>query len=182
MCVTHVPWYMSESLTRGGGENVPGIPGACATRNFTHLARGPWRGAVLLTSLTSLAVPVVAIVTAQKGRRVVAVAAPSPFDFFHELYLHTGNYDHVIHAYHCINSSVMPLSVWCCQHWFDPSRSHWGALWHTHGKPMDEKLYNCTGYEVVPASLHLRDGICASGKLALADIVTRSTSGPSFDG
>ena len=22
--------------------NVPGIPGACATRNFTYLARGPW--------------------------------------------------------------------------------------------------------------------------------------------
>ena len=24
------------------GENVPGIPGACATRYFTYLARGPW--------------------------------------------------------------------------------------------------------------------------------------------
>ena len=41
-CVTHVPWCMSGSLTRGGGENVPDIPGACATRNFTYLARGPW--------------------------------------------------------------------------------------------------------------------------------------------
>ena len=41
-CVTHVPWCMSESLIRGGGENVPGIPGACATRNFAYLARGPW--------------------------------------------------------------------------------------------------------------------------------------------
>ena len=40
-CVTHVPWCMSESLIRGGGENVPGIPGACATRNFAYLARGP---------------------------------------------------------------------------------------------------------------------------------------------
>ena len=40
-CVTHVPWFMSGSLTHGGGENVPGIPGACATRNFTYLARGP---------------------------------------------------------------------------------------------------------------------------------------------
>ena len=38
-CVTHVPWCMSRSLTRGGGENVPDIP--CATRNFTYLARGP---------------------------------------------------------------------------------------------------------------------------------------------
>ena len=40
-CVTHVPWCMSGSLNRGGGENVPGIPGACATHNFRYLARGP---------------------------------------------------------------------------------------------------------------------------------------------
>ena len=39
-CVTHVPWWMSGLLTPGGGENVPGIPGACATRNFTYLVRG----------------------------------------------------------------------------------------------------------------------------------------------
>ena len=41
-CVTHVPWCMSGSLTRVGGENVPVIPGACVTRNFTYLARGSW--------------------------------------------------------------------------------------------------------------------------------------------
>ena len=29
-CVTHVPWCLSGSLTCGDGENVPGIPGACA--------------------------------------------------------------------------------------------------------------------------------------------------------
>ena len=29
-CVTHVPWCMSGSLTCGGGENIPGIPGPCA--------------------------------------------------------------------------------------------------------------------------------------------------------
>ena len=29
-CVSHVPWCMSGSLTCGDGENVPGIPGACA--------------------------------------------------------------------------------------------------------------------------------------------------------
>ena len=40
-CVTHVPWCMSGSLNRGDGENVPGIPGACATRNMRYLARGP---------------------------------------------------------------------------------------------------------------------------------------------
>ena len=39
-CVTHVPWCIAGSLTRGGGEDVPGIPDACATRNFTYLVRG----------------------------------------------------------------------------------------------------------------------------------------------
>ena len=47
-CVTHVPWCMSGSLTgdflwsRWRG-NVPGIPSACATRNFVYLLRGPWK-------------------------------------------------------------------------------------------------------------------------------------------
>ena len=41
-CVTHVPWCMPGSLTSSDGENVPGIPGACATHNFTYLARGSW--------------------------------------------------------------------------------------------------------------------------------------------
>ena len=50
-CITaraHGPWCIciSRSLTSGGGENVPGIPGACATRNFTYLARGPWSGPI----------------------------------------------------------------------------------------------------------------------------------------
>ena len=39
-CVRHVPWWMSGSLISGGGENVPGIPGAYATLNFTYLVRG----------------------------------------------------------------------------------------------------------------------------------------------
>ena len=33
-CVTHVSWCMSGSLASGGGENVPGIPGACAPAIF----------------------------------------------------------------------------------------------------------------------------------------------------
>ena len=40
--VEHVPWCMPRSLIRSGGENVTGIPGACATRNFAYLVRGPW--------------------------------------------------------------------------------------------------------------------------------------------
>ena len=39
-CVRHVLWCMSGLLTHG--ENVPGITSACATRNFTCLARGPY--------------------------------------------------------------------------------------------------------------------------------------------
>ena len=44
-CVTHVPWCMSGSLEPDGGENVPGIPGACAPAIFriwqeAHLMSG----------------------------------------------------------------------------------------------------------------------------------------------
>ena len=31
---------MSGSLTRGGGENAPCIPGACAARSFTYVSKG----------------------------------------------------------------------------------------------------------------------------------------------
>ena len=31
------------SFEFGGRENVPGNPGACVTRNFAYLVRGPWR-------------------------------------------------------------------------------------------------------------------------------------------
>ena len=54
-CVTHVPWCMPGSLTRGFlevgcGENIPGIPDACATHNLTCLARGPWHSAWMCIS------------------------------------------------------------------------------------------------------------------------------------
>ena len=41
-CITHVPWCMSGSLTRGGEEDVTDNPCACATRNLAYLVRGPW--------------------------------------------------------------------------------------------------------------------------------------------
>ena len=46
-CVMHVPWCILGSLTSGfiwsqwRGKRC-GIPGACATRNFAYLVRGPW--------------------------------------------------------------------------------------------------------------------------------------------
>ena len=49
---THVPWCMPGSLTRGGGENLPGILGTCATGDFTYLSRGPW-----FNSVSSLFLP-----------------------------------------------------------------------------------------------------------------------------
>ena len=42
-CVTHMPWCMPGSLTRGCEENVPSVPSACATCNFTYRVRGPWK-------------------------------------------------------------------------------------------------------------------------------------------
>ena len=41
-CVTYVPRCIQGSLTCDGGENVSGIPAACATHNFAYLARGQW--------------------------------------------------------------------------------------------------------------------------------------------
>ena len=41
-CVTHVPWCMSGSLTRGDGENIPGIPGTCAPAILRIWQEAPW--------------------------------------------------------------------------------------------------------------------------------------------
>ena len=51
VCVTHVPWCISRSLTGGflrrrWLENVSGIAGACTTRQFTYLSKGPGSGSV----------------------------------------------------------------------------------------------------------------------------------------
>ena len=42
--VAHVPLCMSGSLIHVGGEDVPDIPSACATRNFKYLIKGLWWG------------------------------------------------------------------------------------------------------------------------------------------
>ena len=39
--------YLAVFFGVGGGENVPGIPGASAIRNFTYLVRGPLSGNAL---------------------------------------------------------------------------------------------------------------------------------------
>ena len=72
-CVTHVPWCMLRSPTRAGGENVPGIPGAGATRKFTYLARGPCRFVcrVIKLDLWSSGVYSKAIINENRGRHQV---------------------------------------------------------------------------------------------------------------
>ena len=44
------------SFELGGGENIPGIPGACATHDFTYLVRGPWIYACIWSYLFHLGV------------------------------------------------------------------------------------------------------------------------------
>ena len=39
-CGYYALWFVY--CTEYSGENVSSIPGACATRNFTYLVRGPW--------------------------------------------------------------------------------------------------------------------------------------------
>ena len=63
-CITARTWrtcrdacrdrQLAVSFEVGGGENVPGIPGACATSNFTYLVRGPWRQRNLNQNTTTL--------------------------------------------------------------------------------------------------------------------------------
>ena len=52
ICITARAWrtcrdafrdrLIAISFEDSGGENVPGIPGACPNRNFAYLVRGPW--------------------------------------------------------------------------------------------------------------------------------------------
>ena len=49
-CVTHVPWCMSGSLTCGDGENVPGIPGACAPAILRIWQEAHWKRSNLNSS------------------------------------------------------------------------------------------------------------------------------------
>ena len=63
-----MPWCMSGLLTGAGRENVPGIPGAYATRNFTYLARGPWVLEAQRSCLMHLSIPYRVLVTQRSAR------------------------------------------------------------------------------------------------------------------
>ena len=58
-CVTHVPWCMTGSLTSGflwsrWQENVPGIPGACASRIFVVFGKRPMDRTSSYTAIVDL--------------------------------------------------------------------------------------------------------------------------------
>ena len=63
-CITARAWrtcrdacrdrWLVVSFEVGSGENVPGIPGACATLNFTYLVRGPWISDASLSLMAGL--------------------------------------------------------------------------------------------------------------------------------
>ena len=120
-----------------------------------------------------------------------AVTASSSFEYiflydFILIYLNS----RVIHAYQCTNPVDLPwrtgdgpASVRCYKHRADSGPVV--VCWDTRPLGYRSKrcnIVNCTGYMVFLASLHAGGGVCASGKLALADISTRSTSGPSSAG
>ena len=58
-CVTHVPWCIPGSLTsaffwsRWRGKR-PGLPYACATRNFSYLTKGPWNNIQCLFDIPNI--------------------------------------------------------------------------------------------------------------------------------
>ena len=85
-CVTHVPWCMPGSLIHCGGQNVPGIPGACATRNFTYLARGPWT-------------------TMYKANLGIGMGVSSPFNFSNPGPLTLVQIPHLRHLVYAANSA-----------------------------------------------------------------------------
>ena len=45
---------LMASFKVGSGKNIPGIPGVCATRNFTYLVRGPFTYNIRLSPLISM--------------------------------------------------------------------------------------------------------------------------------
>ena len=111
-CVRHVPWCMSESLTRGGGENVPGIPGACANRSFTCLARGPWGDRVhpINYALVLLCVLVLWL----RHRRLVDDSCNV---FIPNSFLALGDLGQ---SYGCQGAVIQPWRIWV-NYWLAPS-------------------------------------------------------------
>ena len=99
-CVTHVLWCIPGSLTSGFrwksvGGNVPGIPGACATRNFTYLVRGPWGNGKMIMGLFVLKTRKCSFKGGVEWMYFTSKETPSSFIVFCSwlLYRHRGNHE-----------------------------------------------------------------------------------------
>ena len=105
-CVTHVPWCMSGSLTRVGGENVPDIPGACATRNFTYLVRGPLAG-ILERFVTYVNIlPIMWLTQRLKNKSMKLLSAPMAGFLLHAL-LQNSTFRHKMFTFADVESKLL---------------------------------------------------------------------------
>ena len=97
-CVTHVPWCMQGSLTRGGGETFP----ACATRNFTYLVRGP---------LSSHAFPVSSQLLCRGGQFATKLTLSLLCSFFIHCHCFTATTSH-LHVKFCSQLICSDVTVY----------------------------------------------------------------------
>ena len=97
-CVTHASWCMSRSLIRGGGENVYGIPGACATRNFAYMSRGLWGGTLPRRGMCDIS-----IIYAQ-----LLFCSESSRDKLHKQSINSNIYDKIVFNHDFKQLSVSP--------------------------------------------------------------------------
>ena len=101
---------ISGTLTRGGGENVPGIPCACATLNFTYLARGPW-GAKSIALQQRRDIMISIVINTRQGLS---------YPFMNEACMHVAD-----DMFKLVSIFVMNLSsktgIWCHKSWNSPA-------------------------------------------------------------
>ena len=134
-------------------------------------------GAVKVTSPTLLVAPGVAIMAAQTSSRIVAVAALSSSDIIYVFMIiyYTENYCRVLHAYQrTIHAWPALTGQFLVRYWSEAVsiRQVQDLYWCIAACPPGMKNQTL----VVYLGRLLVDGICASGKLAVADISTWSTS------
>ena len=104
-------------------ENVPGIPGACATRNFTYLVKGPWSTSDPFQRdyqlINELLWKLFFILMIQVGKKTMASAKPGLVVIFHlrSRYLIVIEIRHVIQIHFYLSTlQGQHHDIWCCGH------------------------------------------------------------------
>ena len=136
-------------------------------------------GAVMVTSPASPVASGAAIMTAQNGQPrcdCCCLTFIGHYYVFMILYLYTENYYRVLHAYHCsIHAGLRLVRYRSEAVSIGPVQER---FWHVGARPYGHEESNEDKITLVAFQASLLGGgsICDSGKLALADISTRSTS------